>query len=550
MPDPEVYNFQFPNLLGEQTQLSFGQRSILFILGANGTGKSGLIHKLYSQNIDSAKRISAHRQTWFESNVLSFTPANKVHTETSIKSYDSNFKSRWQDGHHGTRAQITIFDLINAQNQRARNIADAFDADNITLAKKISEKEAPLKTLNHLLKLSNIPIEISVEKDEKVLASKNGGPTYSIAELSDGERNALLIASDVLTAKENTLFIIDEPERHLHRSIISPLLTSLFQKRSDCAFVISTHDISLPLDNPEADILLVRECQWSGNNIQGWDADLISSAEQIDYQIKQDILGSRRTLIFVEGAGNSLDLHIYQILFPEASIVPHGSCSDVERAVYGITSTDSLHWIKALGLIDSDDRSASEINALKNKNVYALPCFSVESIYYCPEIIEQLAARSVEMQGGDASQLEANAKASLITAVTAHKDRLCARLCERKVKQKITPPDWKKILDEINFNITLDLVSQLNEERARFDGYISNQDVASIIARYPIRETPALDEIARALNFSSRKNYEAAVRKLLIDDGDVRNQIKAKFGDLVQAFEDNSEPEAQQANVG
>ena len=43
---------------------------------------------------------------------------------------------------------------------------------------------------------------------------------YGAAELSDGERNALLISAEILTAKDGTLLIIDEPERHLHRSII------------------------------------------------------------------------------------------------------------------------------------------------------------------------------------------------------------------------------------------------------------------------------------------------------------------------------------------
>lgn len=547
MPEPENYNLNFPNASGEGQEIIINRGEILFVLGANGTGKSGLMQRLYSQNRNNAKRISAHRQTWFMSNAMDFTSSNKVNTENNILNHDANIQSRWRDDYSQQRSQVVVFDLINAQNIRARKIADAMDKSEVDLAKTLAKKDAPLKILNHLLQLSNLPIEISLGKDEKVFASKNGSDLYSIAELSDGERNAILIAADVLTAKENTLFLIDEPERHLHRSIISPLLTSLFQKREDCTFVVATHDIGLPLDNPEANILLVRNCQWNGTSLLGWDTDLISSAEDINYQIKQDILGSRRTLLFVEGIGNSLDLHLYQILFPEVSVIPQGNCSDVERAVYGITSTDSLHWIKAMGLIDSDDRPTCEIEELKNKNVYGLPCYSVESIYYCPEIIEKIAAKSVEMHGGDASHLEVSAKTSLIAAVTSHKDRLCARLCERKVKQKIKPPDWRKILEESNLTIRLDLRSQLDEEKGRFDVYISNQDVASITSRYPIRETPALDEIARSLNFSSRKNYEAAVRKLLIDDKEVRNQIKAKFGDLVQAFEENPELEAQEA---
>ena len=91
---------------------------------------------------------------------------------------------------------------------------------------------------------------------QKVVASRNGSTPYSVAELSDGERNAFLIAADILTAGTGTLLLIDEPERHLHRSIISPLLSLLFAKRKDCFFVVSTHEVMLPLDNPAAQTLL------------------------------------------------------------------------------------------------------------------------------------------------------------------------------------------------------------------------------------------------------------------------------------------------------
>jgi predicted ATPase len=92
------------------------------------------------------------------------------------------------------------------------------------------------------------------------MARKNDGTEFSAAQLSDGERKALQIAGSVLTAPPGTLFLIDEPERHLHRSIISPLLIQLFERRRDCGFIISTHDHDLPLDAFEARTLLLRSC--------------------------------------------------------------------------------------------------------------------------------------------------------------------------------------------------------------------------------------------------------------------------------------------------
>src|SRR5690606_30604371 len=166
------------------------------------------------------------------------------------------------------RTTLSIFDLINSHNIRARSIADAIDSDNIELAQEHSRDQAPIQAINELLAISNIPITVILGKDEQLFASKNGSEPYSIAELSDGERNALLIGADVLTTEPNSLIILDEPERHLHRSIISPLLISLFRKRKDCVFVISTHDINLPIDYSESSVLLVRSCQWQNKNIK------------------------------------------------------------------------------------------------------------------------------------------------------------------------------------------------------------------------------------------------------------------------------------------
>src|SRR5690606_13418574 len=197
-----------------------------------------LLQKLYAAHHGRARRISAHRQTWFTSNAVTLSAADKKNVETNIASSDTDARSRWADDYSAQRASIAIYDLIDAENVRARGIASAVDGDNIDLAKELSKKDAPIKVINDLLRLSNLPIEISVQESEQVMASRSGSHKYSISELSDGERNALLIAASVLTARTGTIIIIDEPERHLHRSIISPLLTLLFAQRPDCAFVV------------------------------------------------------------------------------------------------------------------------------------------------------------------------------------------------------------------------------------------------------------------------------------------------------------------------
>ena len=248
---PFNLQFQAQNADGNVAlQLEAGE--ILFVLGANGTGKSSLMFHFAQNNAGKTRKISAHRQTWMNTDTLDMTPASRLQTEQNIRNADGNQTSRYRDDYAAQRASITIYELIDSENVRAREITAFVDAGDMEAAVKASVKEAPITIINELLMQSNIPITISIRENGRVMASKDGGSEYSAAELSDGERNALLIAGNVLTAPPATLLIIDEPERHLHRSIISPLLSQLFERRSDCGFVVSTHDHDLPLAVPGA----------------------------------------------------------------------------------------------------------------------------------------------------------------------------------------------------------------------------------------------------------------------------------------------------------
>ncbi|MDZ4712930.1 MAG: AAA family ATPase [bacterium] len=510
----------------------------LFVLGANGVGKSTLMHKLFEQNFDHTKRILAHRQTWFQSNAMDMTASSKKQTETHMKNTDRQVYSRWKDDYSGARSSISIFDLINSENVRARNIAGAVDKDDMSSAKQLSNAQAPLQAINELLAISNIPVIITLGKDEQLFASKNGSEPYSIAELSDGERNALLICSDVLTTDPNQLIILDEPERHLHRSIISPLLSSLFQKRKDCVFVISTHDVFLPIDHSEASVLLLRSCQWNAKSIKDWDADLILEADEIPNSIKREILGSKRNILFVEGDYESLDRQIYSLIYPNITVMPQGSCTQVEKAVEGIKGTEKLHWINSYGLIDADDRTEEQIQNLLGEGIAAVNCYSVEGLYYNLEIVKRITKRLSEVLGQNESVLFEKATSEIINDLNPHKVRLCSRLCEKQVRNGVMTelPRHKDIQEKGSFELKINLKEIQEKEEAHFDKLVADKDLDGLISRYPVRETPVLTKIATGLGMT-RDKYESAVRKLIIDDNETKEYFKTLLKPLTTLIE-------------
>ena len=264
---------------------------------------------------------------------------------------------------------------------------------------------------------------------KKYWHAKKAVKPYSIAQLSDGERNVILIASEVLAAQPGTMVLIDEPERHLHRSIISPLLKALFAMRSDCAFVVSTHEVTLPIDNPDSKTLLVRDCAYIEKTtkkseigveklreaisqikvakkiVKGWDTDLMESGNEIDKEVMRDILGARRRLLFVEGTEESLDKPLYSLIFPDVSVIPKQDNKSVEHAVASIRDLEQLHWVVAYGIVDRDTRTQDDVERLKGHRIYLLGVHSVESIYYDPQVRKAVGERMAKVVGVDAITL-------------------------------------------------------------------------------------------------------------------------------------------------
>ena len=112
-----------------------------------------------------------------------------------------------------------------------------------------------------------------------------------------------------------------------------------------------------------------------------------------------------KRILFVEGNANSLDLPLYNALFPGLSVIPKGSCIDVEKAVKGMRGSQSLHHVEAFGLIDRDNRDEEKVSQLAEGGVFALDVYSVESLYFCSDAIAAVAYRKLESLGRKAGDM-------------------------------------------------------------------------------------------------------------------------------------------------
>lgn len=531
---PVVFSTTIPLFDGETIELPVAAAKPLFVVGPNGSGKSGLMLSLYRNNSANSVRISAHRQTWMESNFVPFTPQDKVSTEANTKAQDSQATARYKEWNSQARSGLIIADLIDSENELSRKVRAAVFAGDAAKAAKIAASLPPLDVISELFAASGIPIKLSIEANNAIVASKREGAPYSIAALSDGERAALLIAGTVLTAPKNSLIIVDEPERHLHASIVRPLLLQLFSKRLDCAFVISTHELSLPVACPESRIVLIRDSRTVSDEVNAWDLDILEPGTDIDDATKEAILGARRKMLFIEGKADSLDQPLYELLFPGISIFAKEAAGDVERCVRSIRESSSLVWVQAFGIVDQDQLTTDKKTALENQGVFPLSVYSVEALYYCPAIVRALAERQSAVTGANPDDLFSAATAALLTCVAAHANRLAARMTEQAVKDEISlqMPDWKLIQSGHTIAIAVDVQTQFQAELAQLESWIAAKNIEKILARYPVREAGALGAIASALQFKTKATYEAGVRKVVSESAEIKTHLLSHFGQL------------------
>ena len=513
----------------------------IFVVGPNGSGKSALLqHLAASSSEGKIRRIFAHRQTWLQSGSLTLTPESRRRFERDRRGYETAQDSLWRDRTGADTHAAVLFDLVAAENKRARSIAEYVENSKINCAKKVANAASPFTRLNDLLALGTLRVSLHNADDVEIVARKGSGSTFGIERMSDGERNAVIMAATVLTVDPGTTLLIDEPERHLHRAIIAPFLSALFEQRQDCAFVVSTHELFLPVENPGARVLMTRSCTWAGDNPQAWNLEILAQPAELPEELRLAVLGARSRVLFVEGSSTSLDLPLYDTLFPELSVSPCGNCVDVERAVRGLRATEDRHHVEAYGIVDRDDLDDAAVDKLAEAGIFALAVRSVESLYYCSDAMQAVARHQADSMDLDAANLAGSAKRDALAALATEEviQRMAARRCERRMRDTVLSqlPDWKTIRSATGPTIDLHVPSAFADEVAQFRRLLAGEDFDALVARYPLRETRAFGAITTALKCASIRDYEQMVVVRTAKDDALATALTSRLQPLAEAI--------------
>lgn len=93
-------------------------------------------------------------------------------------------------------------------------------------------------------------------------------------------------------------------------------------------------------------------------------------------------------------------------------------------------------------------------------------------------------------------------------------------------------PNDEKLLCGDPVTLENDANAILDARKKELDTAVAKGEWETILAKCPVRESSALADISIALGFRNRHDYEKAVRKLLVDDGNALAFVRGMFGDL------------------
>lgn len=508
----------------------------LFIVGANGSGKSALIQGLVSQlsreNIYHV-RYSAHRQSWIdqEANLLDNESEEKNMENVRLSEAERSF--RWTKNDDRRKYAYYFHKLISAKISHDQNTENSLhlaghDHEKIKEATEKDLKNDPIRQFNRLLKQGNLSIEFKLDRKMNVLEVEHSksGAEFGIREMSDGERFAAIFAATVVTVPPRSVILIDEPEIHLHKNIIEPFFSGLVNHRKDCVFVFSTHDVELACALSSAQIIAVRSCEWTRDFSSSFDAEIISPGSAQFERVKIAILGKRKQILYVEG---SLDAKIYRELFPEFLVIEKRGKDSVKRAVTALQDSKSDHHIEAFGIVDRDFDDQFEIDRSIKQKIWILKVHEVESIVYSIESIKAVAHHHRQDSNADVSKMigvaidaatSALAEDGVAERMAGHR---AAHLTDKEFSQKL--PNRKNI-GEMGDKISIgEIDNPYKNELENFEMLVEAGDWKTLIQNYPIKSSNAFGKIANVFDLYTGL-YEKILVSLLKTDEDLAEKLR------------------------
>lgn len=331
-------------------------------------------------------------------------------------------------------------------------------------------------------------------------ASSNHSEKYNASEMSDGERVIFYLIGEVISAPENSIIVVDEPEMHIHKSITKKLWDKIELERPDCTFIYLTHDIDFTVSRQDA----VKIWAKSFNGTQ-WDYELLSDNIELPEQIYYEILGSRKPILFIEGDDSSIDYKLLQLVFSDFTIKPLGGCEKVFEATRSFNEQKSFHHIQSYGLIDRDRRTDEEISHINSPNIWVAKVAEIENFLLLEPIVKLVAQKMMK----NPDEVFATVKNNIVNFFESQIPKQSVEHTIHKVERK---------LNKATDNSAVKELAELEAELSRFWTNLKTSEIyASLVSQFE--------------NLVQNKNYNG-ILKVFNNKGMIANSQVFNLCDL------------------
>ena len=539
-------NVNIPRKDNSNLELTLKAGKTTIIIGANGSGKTRLAVYLEEQLGEKAHRIAAHRALSLNPNIEKISEAKAKQglfygNPEWAKDISQRKSARWNN--KSSTYLLNDFDRLLQYLFAQQNNLAVENHQKSKRGEEITNSETKLDILQEVWErlLPTKKLRITAD-DIRVSSIGIESADYSASEMSDGERAVFYILGQVLSANEDSILIFDEPELHIHKSIISNLWDEIEKLRPDCSFLMITHDIEFAATRI-AKKYVIRNYY----SDPAWDISEIPDSE-FDEQTITLILGSRKPILFVEGDKTSLDMETYRLCYPEWTVIPKGSCKDVIQAVSSLRKLNEdmpILNIKCAGIIDRDTRDSSQIQELEGQGIKVLRYSEIENIFSLSSITKKV----LEIYGFTGDKLINKKEQFKVELLNHIKNELSDNKLEKFVVKRIhrridtylknidlsnaqNSYEMKhKLISEVSALADSKINEWISEMKNKIQKCIDNQDIDELLCIY--ENKGLLAKTASILLCTSKSNFKDwLMLQMRVPNSSLLQSIKAVLPEL------------------
>lgn len=481
--------------------------SNVVLIGANGCGKTTFANSIRDELERSNNGIVIPAQKLLIFPSYSSLPA----FNTSINEYETRQRTALDDKQTYTAAKNDDhpYSIAKEYSEELRILVSALIAERL---KKRSEycsnveegsivhREDFSSTIDEVIRIWNNLIEhrVLVCDNSYNLIIRYDDKEYPAYRMSDGEREIFYVVGRILLAKESSLIVIDEPELHLHKAILNKLWDILERIRKDCMFIYLTHDVEFAASRVAKKCWLKSYTRFLGEH---WEIEPIQESS-IPEELLLKLLGSRKKILFCEGKKESLDSKIFEVLFPEYTIMSLQSCKDVINYTRAFNKIPNK-YVEAYGIIDRDFRTEAQLKVLSEYNIYSYDVSEVENLFMIKEFIIGFAAYKKESLDFDEVQTR------VMESLNRNKEQQASTYLSQHINYKLkegehlkngkNKDDVKDLLEHLLSQIDVD--GWYNERILKINMIIDTNDYQEAIKIYNNKGIHSI--IEKALGISS-----------------------------------------------